>query len=43
MAQSFISGIDLSRLFFEEAVDSLLKENFPDVKLSAALAGDGSV
>lgn len=42
MAQNFISGIDLSRLFFEEAVDSLLKENFPDVNVSAALAGDGS-
>ena len=25
MAQNFISGIDLSRLFFEEAVDSPLK------------------
>ncbi len=38
----FISGLELSRLFYQEAVKPLLDESFPDLRYSAALIGFGS-
>jgi hypothetical protein len=39
---SFISGRELSRRFYEEAVRPLLEESFPDLLYTAALIGPGS-
>ena len=38
----FIKGLELSRLFFEEAVRPLLEEAFPSLRYAAALVGAGS-
>ncbi|HLV81742.1 MAG TPA: DUF4037 domain-containing protein [Chthonomonadaceae bacterium] len=38
----FMPGLELSRLFYEEAVAPLLAENWPGLPYSAALIGDGS-
>ena len=38
----FIKGIELSRLFFEEAVAPLLEAEFPGLRYAAALIGSGS-
>jgi hypothetical protein len=38
----FIPGLELSRLFFDEAVVPLLEEEFPRLRYSAALLGTGS-
>jgi hypothetical protein len=42
MNRPFIKGLELSRLFYEEAVEPLLTENFPEIPHSAALLGPGS-
>ena len=39
---NFISGLELSRYFFEESVRPILKKHFPKLKYSAALIGYGS-
>lgn len=38
----FIPGLELSRMFFEEAVQPILKSDFPQLKYSAGLIGWGS-
>ena len=38
----FIPGLELSRLFFVEAVKPILDANFPDLRYGAALTGSGS-
>ena len=38
----FVSGLDLSRRFFQELVRPLLADAFPDVRYAAALLGPGS-
>src|SRR5687767_13458756 len=38
----FIQGLELSRLFFEEAVRPILEADFPHLRYSAALLGTGS-
>ena len=38
----FIKGLELSRLFFEEAVRPVLAEEFPSLRYAAALLGTGS-
>jgi hypothetical protein len=38
----FIKGLELSRLFYEEAVRPLLEESFPGLRHAAALLGTGS-
>lgn len=38
----FIKGLELSRLFFEEAVRPALEESFPSLRYAAALLGTGS-
>jgi hypothetical protein len=38
----FIPGLELSRLFYLEAVKPILEASFPDLRYSAALIGDGS-
>ena len=42
MNQNFIPGLDLSELFYEEAVKPILDKHFPDLPHSAALLGLGS-
>ncbi len=42
MKPPFIQGLDLSELFYKEAVKPLLMGNFPDLPHSAALLGQGS-
>lgn len=42
MNRPFIKGLELSRLFYEEAVEPLLAEHFPRLCHSAALLGPGS-
>ncbi len=37
-----LSGLELSRYFFEESVQPILKKHFPKLKYSAALIGYGS-
>ena len=39
---AFVSGLDLSRRFFQEIVRPLLTRNFPAVRYAAALLGPGS-
>lgn len=39
---TFIKGLDLSELFYEEAVKPILAKRFPDLVYSAALIGLGS-
>jgi hypothetical protein len=39
---TFLPGVRLSQLFFEEAVQPILAAEFPDVAYSAALIGPGS-
>jgi len=39
---NFIPGLELSRLFYLEAVKPILDANFPKSRYSAALIGDGS-
>ncbi|HEX8197821.1 MAG TPA: hypothetical protein VF571_16640, partial [Pyrinomonadaceae bacterium] len=38
----FIPGLELSRLFYLEAVKPILDADFPGLRYSAALIGDGS-
>jgi hypothetical protein len=38
----FIKGLDLSELFYEEAVKPILADRFPELVYSAALIGSGS-
>ena len=38
----FIPGLELSRLFFTEAVKPILDADFPDLRYGAALTGSGS-
>jgi hypothetical protein len=38
----FVSGLELSRRFFHEAVGPLLDDAFPDLRYTAALLGPGS-
>jgi hypothetical protein len=38
----FIPGLELGRLFYDEAVSPLLSRRYPDLKVSAALIGAGS-
>jgi hypothetical protein len=38
----FIKGLKLCELFYEEAVEPILTERFPDLVYSAALIGPGS-
>ncbi len=40
--QPFISGLDLSRMLFTEAVEPLISEHFPDLRYAAGLMGSGS-
>ncbi len=42
MSQKFIQGLELSGLFYEEAVRPILATHFPDLTHSAALLGAGS-
>jgi hypothetical protein len=42
LEEKFIKGLDLSELFFTEAVKPILTRNFPDLIYSAALLGKGS-
>ncbi len=42
MNRPFIKGLELSRLFYKEAVEPLLTEHFPEIPHSAALLGPGS-
>lgn len=39
---SFISGLDLSELFYRDAIKPILDEDLADIAHSAALIGDGS-
>src|SRR5687767_13151606 len=39
---AFLPGLELSRLFYEEAVRPILDTAFPGLRYSAALIGDGS-
>jgi hypothetical protein len=38
----FVKGLELSRLFFEEAVKPVLEQEFPSLRYAAALLGTGS-
>jgi hypothetical protein len=38
----FIKGLDLSELFYKEAVEPILAQHFPDLPYTAALIGAGS-
>ena len=38
----FIPGLELSRRFFEEAVEPILETEFPGLRFAAALVGSGS-
>ncbi|MFX1511632.1 MAG: DUF4037 domain-containing protein, partial [Promethearchaeota archaeon] len=40
--KDFIPGLELSEKFFEELVQPILKDNFPNLKYAAALLGEGS-
>jgi hypothetical protein len=42
MKPSFVPGLELSRLLYEEAVRPLLSQGFPGLRYSAALMGSGS-
>ena len=42
MKPTFIKGLDLSELFYKEAVEPILAKSFPDLAYSAALIGLGS-
>lgn len=42
MTRKFIKGLELSELFYTEAVKPLLAQQFPDIVYSAALLGLGS-
>ena len=42
MNRPFIKGLDLSELFYKEAVKPILVQRFPDLPYSAALIGPGS-
>ena len=42
MNRPFIKGLELSELFYEEAVKPILSEHFPNVAYSAARLGPGS-
>ena len=39
----FVHGLELSRLFFEQAVRPILRETLPNVVYAAGLIGSGSV
>jgi len=39
---TFVSGLDLSRCFFQEIVRPLLANAFPELRYAAALLGPGS-
>jgi hypothetical protein len=38
----FVSGRELNRLYYQEAVAPVLSSNFPDLQYAAALIGAGS-
>ena len=40
--ETFIPGVELNRLFFQEVVGPLIAAQFPDLAYSAALIGYGS-
>ena len=42
MSHTFIKGLELSELFYEQAVKPILAKSFPDLTYSAALIGRGS-
>ena len=42
MLPTFIPGLELSRLFYQEAVKPILDSHFPNLKYSVALIGYGS-
>jgi hypothetical protein len=42
MAASFVSGLELARLYYAEAVRPLLDKEFPGLRHTAALIGPGS-
>ena len=42
MKTKFIKGLELSELFYKEAVKPILDNNFPELTYSAALLGNGS-
>ena len=42
MNHTFIKGLELSELFYKEAVKPILAKRFPDLNYSAALIGLGS-
>jgi hypothetical protein len=39
---SFISGLDLSEAFYHEAVEPIIRQEFPSLSYAAALIGTGS-
>src|SRR2546430_17086729 len=39
---TFVTGLDLNRRFYEEAVRPLLASDFPNLQYAAALLGPGS-
>lgn len=41
-ASEFLPGLQLARRFYHEAVAPMLAQNWPDLRYSAALIGDGS-
>ena len=42
MASTFIKGIELGQMFFEEVVKPIIIDNFSNLKYDAALIGTGS-
>ena len=42
MSHTFVKGLELSELFYEQAVKPILAKSFPDLTYSAALIGRGS-
>jgi hypothetical protein len=41
-SNSYIAGLELSRMFYEQAVKPILDDNFPALRYSAGLIGSGS-
>ena len=40
--KNFIPGLKLGELFYKEVISPILKADFPELKYSAALIGEGS-
>ena len=40
--ENFVKGLDLSRIFYEEAIKPILESEFPDLVYSAGHLGAGS-